>query len=464
MAIIPNLQFLDAITQDNTLRRMFHDALYPQLLFRMEATPEVWNANQGDTYVETRGSLLPVVTLPLAAGADPAPVSEAFEQWKLTACQYSNSIDTQLPPSRAALASKFARDSHSLGLNAGKSLNRLYRNKLFTPYLAGTTHTDGAGAPSASVPVGSINGFTEVIADGQVQAVSAANPKAATVGGVAVSVIAAVANDPVNYPLGSGVLTLAATATFAAGDVVVASDATVQIQSGGGASTDALATTNILQLEDIRRAVATLQANSVPPHKDGRYHVHADPFAVNQVFGDNEWQRLNETLVEGTPYKEFAVGQLLASTFYRNEEAPGVTNTGGANNTNIQSNRPGDATLSRLGQEISADIRNKTGVAILRTIVTGGGSGYEKWIPEADYITDAGVTGQVGGFSVTTQGMMIDVERIRYTIRAPLDRIQQVVAQSWSFSGDWGIPSDLNGGRDAARYKRAVVINSGSTA
>lgn len=460
MAIIPNLQFLEPIIQDNTLQRMFYDQLYPKLLYRMEAEPVLWLANEGDTIIKTRNSNLPVQTDPLVAGADPAPVAVETEQWSVTACQYGSTLDTQLPSSRAAMSSKFANDARNIATQAGRTLNRLARNKLFTPYAGGTTHTDTA-ATSVTVPVGSINGFTTVISGGAVQTVSSTFPKAATIDTATVSVIAAVPNDAA-FPLGAGVLTLAASDTFSAGDVVVAGDAPKQFYSGGGASTDALATSSILTLEDIRNAVASLQENDVPPLEDGYYHVHLSPTAQSQIFGDAEFQNLNESNYGDVPYQQFVIGKLLGCLFYRNSESPGVANTGGPSNTQIQTNRPADASASRLGKEISADIRNKAGVAIIRTIIIGGGSIIEQYVPEADYITEAGVTGMVGGFSVSINGMTLDLERIRYTLRAPLDRLQQIVAQSWSFTGDWGVPSDLLGGLNVARFKRSVVINSGT--
>lgn len=456
MSLIPNVPGLDAIIQDNTLRRVYNDSLWPRQLYRMEALKESWVANQGDTLVETRGSLLPVVSTPLTAGQDPVPVNEAFEQWVVTACQYSSSIDTQMPASWAALASKFARDAHTLGLNAGQSLNRLVRNKLYTSYLAGTTHADNS-ATGTSLEVGSISGFTQVVdANGQVQTVSVANPKSITVGTDVVDCIGAAPVDAA-FPLGAGVLTLAASTTFVAGEVVVAIDATAQFNSGGGTSTDSLAGTDILTLEDIRNAVSALQDNSVPPHEDGMYHAHIVPAAVSQLYGDTEFQSLNESNYGDAPYRDYIIGKLIGTYHYRDEENPGVTNSGA-----LQTNRPTDAAASRLGSEISADVTNKGGINVLRTIITGGGAIYEKYINESEYLTDAGVTGKTGGFSVQTNGVQVDVDGIRFTIRSPLDRLQQIVSQTWSWSGDWGIPSDVNGGKTAARFKRAVVINSGS--
>ena len=60
-------------------------------------------------------------------------------------------------------------------------------------------------------------------------------------------------------------------------------------------------------------------------------------------------------------------------------------------------------------------------------------------------------------FSITNGGVQVMTDRIRYIIRAPLDRAQQVVGQMWSWSGDFAIPTDLLTG-DSARFKRAVVI------
>ncbi len=77
-------------------------------------------------------------------------------------------------------------------------------------------------------------------------------------------------------------------------------------------------------------------------------------------------------------------------------------------------------------------------------------------------MTEAGYVGKVGEFSIVNNGIQINTERIRYIIRAPQDRLQQQVSQSWSWSGDWGIPTDLLGGQTDSRFKRAIVIESGS--
>ena len=87
----------------------------------------------------------------------------------------------------------------------------------------------------------------------------------------------------------------------------------------------------------------------------------------------------------------------------------------------------------------------------------------EKWIDEnSAYSSSAGYTGQVGRFNVVNGGVQVNTERTRYILRAPVDKLQQTVSGTWSFSGDWGVPTDLLGGMTGSKFKRACVIESGS--
>lgn len=461
-SILPSLGFLDPIVQDNTLVREFRDALYPQLLFREEAMPERWQVNVGDVQVYTRASLLAPNVSALTPGADPTPKNPSFEQWRVQAAQYGDAIDTHMPSSRTALAPLFARNAKTLGLQAGQSLNRLCRDKLFCRYVGGDTLTSNAGAPSASVNVAMLNGFTTTIVNGEEVTVSATNPKAVTISGVAGSqnVIASTPADPAN-PLGPGTLTLAAAVTFAAGARVLASDAPRIIRVGGAASVDGLTSTSSISLKEIRQAVATMRRNRVPTHPDGFYHVHLDPIAEAQIYNDNEFQRLNQGVPDGLRYSEFAIGRLLGCIFFSNNEAPNVFNSAPDGESGLIASRAGtDAVAS---PEFYGEMRNASGVGVVRTIITGGGSIMEKYIDEsADYMTEAGYTGKVGMFNIVNNGIQINVDRIRYIIRSPQDRLQQQVSQAWSWSGDWGVPTDLLGGQLGGRFKRAVVIESGS--
>ena len=67
------------------------------------------------------------------------------------------------------------------------------------------------------------------------------------------------------------------------------------------------------------------------------------------------------------------------------------------------------------------------------------------------------MSGKVGEFSIVNNSLQVMTDRIRYIIRSPLDRLQQVVSQSWSWSGDFAIPTDGVTG-NAGKFKRGVVI------
>jgi hypothetical protein len=456
-SIIPQLAFLDALVQDNTLARIFHDALYPELLYRMEAVPDKWAANLGQREIQTRSGLFGVDTDPVDAGADPLPENEAFEQWEVTAAQHGKSTDVNMSVSRTTLNSLFLRKAKNLGLNAGQTLNRLARNRLFCAYVGGHTIAETAASPDDFFEVASITGFQQQLLDGQLNPVSAANGKPFLINGVlSAETVIAVAPLDAAFPNGRGLVTTSGDVTVVAGDTIQAADAATVIRAGGGTSVDALATTDLLTLADVRRAVATLRRNRVPPHSDGYFHVHLDPLTESQLFADPEFRQLNESNYGDAPYQMFAVGKLLGCVFYTNSESPSDLNTGP-----LQVSRPVDEASARLGREIGAEVINAADVRILRTIVTGGGALYEKYVDESEYLSEAGYQGKIGGFGVVNNGIAIPIERIRYIVRAPQDRYQQQVSQTWSWTGDFGVPSDFLGGLTGARFKRGVVIESG---
>lgn len=464
MAIIPELAGLEALIQDNLLEKVYHDALWPDQLFRKEARVEPpWNAHEGDVKVKTRDSLLTPIVTPTPAGVDATPSNSAKEQWSVQACQYDNSSDVQMPSSRAALASLYMQKQQTLGLNAGQSLNRIVRNKLFVPYNGGQTHTDNA-ATGVSLIVGSINGFTTVITGGQVTPVSAGSPLSVTIGGSDVrDVIAAVPLDT-DFPLGAGTLTISASVTFSAGDTVVASDSPTILYAGGSTSSDEVLATDGLTLALVRQAVANLRANAVPPHPDGAYHIHVDPFDVSALYDDTEFRQVNETRFDSVEYTSQVIKMTMGAVFYSNNECPSFSTVNAAGNQLGSDVSFSDRPDARFSSEVGSDITNKAGVQLLRSIVTGGGAIYEEWVPENEYLTDAGVTGSSGSrTNFTTNSIQVDTDRIRFTTRAPLDRKQQSLSCTWSFTGDWGIPTDILTGRSNGRFKRAVTIVTGTS-
>lgn len=444
------------LAQDRTLERVFHDAMFPRLLFRLEAVPEVWQANLGEQMIFTRTGLITPDLTPLVPGQDPTPKGYSTEQWEALASQFGTTIDTHMPSSYVTLASLFLRNTQQLGLNAGQTLNRLARDRLFLSYLAGETTTTVLGViASTTLQVSSLSGFSQVLVNGKLSQVSPLAPLAVSfsAAGEPDNQVVGVAPANAAEPNGPGTITLAAGLTTAVPvrSGVFAASRSRRLRVGGGATVDGIASTDILTLNDVISAVSRLRQQNVPPHADGKYHVHLSPEAEAELFRDNHWQRLHQSLPESYAYRDLAVGEAVGCIFFRNTEDP--------NEQTVSSTIaiPGGAGGARLAPEIGDEIVNAAGLPIRRTIVTGGGVLYEKYLDESKYISEAGVTGKIGQFSIVNGGAQVMTNRIRFILRSPLDRLQQVVSQTWSWSGDFPVPSDQSTG-DAARFKRAVVI------
>lgn len=434
--------------QDRTLQRTFRDPLFPRLLFRLEAVAELWPVNLGANQTFTRAGLIAPTTRPISPNAEVPTVQYPIEQWEATAQQFGRAIDTHMPTSYVTLASQYLRNMHQLGVHAGQSINRVVRDKLYNCYVAGNTVVIAAGyGGGTALPVQNLAGFTRKLFNGRPTIVSPTNPLAVTVNGVANTVIgftSNIAGDEIH----SGVLTLSGVVGALAGRVAVLAVNRSQIlYSGGGTRVDDVASTDQFRMADIRAQIAQLQFDNVPTHEDGTYHYHLDPISQSQIFGDNEFQRLNQSMPDYIHYRKFAIAFLLGATFYRNSECPTVATV---------SEDPTD------GFTTAFETTNPAGVVLHRPIVTGQGAIEEKFLDESKYISEAGVQGKIGEFSVVNGGMQIMTERIRLILRAPLDRLQQTTSAAWSLSGDWPIPTDATATSSAASYKRASICVHGS--
>lgn len=457
-SIILQTPDIRALVQENLLERAFHDALFPRLLYRGEATPQLWPANVGDTMIFTGVGLIPPKMAPLVPGTDPAPSGYQSEQWQATLQQYADSIDTAMPTSIVAIANLFLRNAHQLGLSAGQALNRLTRDRLYNAGMSGQTVTTAlSAAPSVNLPVARLNGFTrarrpDLPAGSAVRydPVSATNPLPITVGGVAATVVgftSTVAGDEV----GPGTLILLAPglAAWALRAAVVSVDATFLQRVGGGASIDAITAANILTLTDIRTAVARFQSMNVPEQPDGRFHCHLSPNAQAEIFSDNEFQRLLTAMPDYYMYRQFTLGEMLGTVFFRNSESPSPTTVGGGLTAAYDPNDPIALEMYTGGVV--------TGVPVQHTLFVAQGAVYEYYQDLGQLITEAGVTGRVGEPRITNNSIEVSTERIQLIIRSPLNRLQDMVSTSWKFIGDWPTRTDATTG-DFARYKRVLVV------
>ena len=183
----------------------------------------------------------------------------------------------------------------------------------------------------------------------------------------------------------------------------------------------------------------------------GEHISGAPPQGEAEIFRDNHWQRLHQSLPDSNPYRKLLIGEFNGCRYFRQTEDP---QAGTVSSTVALAGGAGGALAA---PEIGGQVTNEAGLPIRRTIVVGGGVMYEKYIDESKYITEAGVQGKIGNFNIVNGGVQVMTKRIRFIMQSPKDRLQQVVPQAWSWSGDFPVPSDQTTG-DAARFKRAVVI------
>ncbi|MCW2900233.1 MAG: hypothetical protein JWO67_2498 [Streptosporangiaceae bacterium] len=406
---------LTAIMQNGMLDRVFQDALKPEFLYAALADQEPWQGGLGDTKIFTRKGLLAPVTTPIT-GSDPSAATYSVEQWSVVMDQYANSVDTNLLQSSMTLASKFLADVAQLGVNAGQSINQVTRNKLFAAYSGGSTWCTTAGSSDTSMIVQSVNGFQFVMVNGVLTPVSGANPLNVTVGGVA--------NTVTGVNAGTSTLTLGTARVDVQGDAVIAANAPTVIRPTGINTAFNLGSTNVATLALFRAAVARLRSMNVPTF-GGYYTAHIDATTEQELFNDSDFKQALQGRVDSPIWMGLSIGRFSGIDWVRNIEAPIVAS--GTGGSTVVAHRPivmGANALVAAPFDSTASLLAGTGVEDVPSI---------RMINVAD---------------------SIDVALI---VRPPQDRLQQNISTTWSWVGDYGVPSDSLTG-DAALYKRAVVV------
>lgn len=451
------------LVQENLLERAFHDALFPRLLFRGEATPQVWPGGIGDTQLFSAPGLIQPNMKPLPPGVDPTPKTYATEQWQAELHQYGDTMDTHMPTSMVAIANLFMRNSHQLGLQAGQSLNRVVRNRMYNAAVSGWTVVDGAQTGVTTLRVKRLNGFTrarrpDLAAGSKVrfEPVSASNPLSITIrdtspADVTRSVIGFTPDVP-GDEVGPGTLTLSGGAvTVADRAYVYSADRTYMVRPGGGFKVDDVSG-DIPTLTDIRTVVANFWEQNVPEHPDGRFHAHSDPQSQGFVFADDEFQRLLTALPDYYMYKQFALGELLSTVFFRNSECPIPSTVVGGDTATFSEDDPFAGELTVTGAAGAERAH--------RMLFTAQGGVYEYYSDLANLLTEAGIQGKIAEPNIVNNGIEVYTDRIQLVIRAPQNRTQDMVATTWKFIGDWPARTDSAVG-NASRFKRFAVIEHG---
>jgi len=405
---------IQAMLQNGMLDRVFRDALVPEFLFPQIADAEPWQGNLGDTKTFTRKGLLTPVPTPVT-GSDPSASTYTIEQWSVTMDQFANSMDTNMLGSAMALASKFLADIENLGINAGQTINQVARNKLYKAYAGGRTWATAAGTSDTSITVASTDGFETVMVNGVPTAVSGANPLTVTIDGVA--------NTVTGVNTSTKVLTLGTARVDVVGDAVIAANAPVSVRATGDSAFD-LSASNTVTFANFRSAVARLRKMAVPT-VGGYYVAHIDPDTEAQLFSDADFKQALQGRVDSPIYQDLSIGRFAGIDWVRNLETATIANGGSAGTLTVH--RPivlGANALMAAPFEGANNLLAGTGV---------------EDVPEVRTIQAAPSV------------------NVTLLIRPPQDRLQQVVGSTWSWVGDFGVPSDAGSG-DAALYKRGVVI------
>lgn len=445
------------------LERAFKDALFPRMLFRSEVAVKDWPKNVGDNMIFTAPGLIAPNLRPLTPGSDPSPTTYSIEQWESQLQRYAQTIDVDMPTDMLAIASIFMRNAQQLGLSAAQSLNRNVRNRMYNAAEAGWTVCNGGITAATSLPVKRLNGFTRArnpttsgASNVRYAPVSSTNPLAILVdigGTLTARNVTAFTPDVAGDETGPGTLTIDSAATISDRGAVLAVDRSFAHHVGGGNRTDDITSTDIPRMSDVRTMVANFWQNNVPEHlADKRFHAHCDPISISKLFEDAEFQRLNTSLPDYYMYKQFAVGEILNCIFVRNTECPVISTVYPYDGTTFSQDDPFAGELYSTGAS--------TGTPMHRMLFSGAEAIFEFYRNPADLISDAGLTGKVAEAQITNNGIEVSADRIQLIFRAPLNRLQDKVAISWQFIGDWPVRTDGAVG-NAQRYKRLSTLIHG---
>ena len=429
---------LQPIIQQGFLEREFQQALRSRIGYRACADREDFAVGIGETLTKTRAGLKPAVTTPLAASTNTnldnglTPGSWNVEQFTLTLNHYAATMDLNMVTSRVGIASQFLQNAYVNGEQAARSLDDLARNALFSAYFGGNTRIRSSLTNAGpAVTVDDVRGFQIAFVNGVQQSVSTANPLAVTIGGDIYMVVGA-GPDATNVstaPGGvSGVLTLSGNVTVsdgAAGNSVQAATGSLILRPNGRMNTGALTTGDTLAMTNILDAVAGLRVNAVPDI-DGAYNCYLDPVSARQLFADQDFQRL-------------FIGSTSANEIFR----------------------PGQGVINEfLGLRFVLTTEaylqphpTIAGAVVRRPIIVGQGA-----LVEGDF------AGMAADDVAPRDAIVSLVDNVCMVTREPIDRLQQIIAQSWYWIGGFCAPSDTTTNSltvptsTNANFKRAVMI------
>jgi hypothetical protein len=441
---------LQNAVQQGFLEREFKDGLSSALGYRAIADPEPVSISVGETVTKTRLGLKAPVTTPLNAASNTnldngiTPSAQTIEQYTLSLDMYGDSIDLNAVTSMVSIDNLFLKNAFTNGQQAMQSLDRLARNALFAGYLSGQTRVRTTlGAPALTINVDDVRGFEQVLGTGAMSGKFVPVSTTYTAGvliGSNVYTLTGTTRDGSNVtttPGGySGTLTFSSNVSVADGTAlnrVVHTNAPGIIRpngkwTGGSAyaattSTNSLGSSDVLTLGAIEDAIAMIRNNTGMQNE--LFNLYLDNVSMRQLFSDSDFKQMYQGQYGSDETKSGQVFQLMGANFIPTTEA--ITQT-----------HPTNAALT-----------------VRRPILCAPGA-----MIEGDF------TGMVEK-AIDLNGINSIVEYIDGVVqvtRAPIDRLQQIIAQSWFWIGGFSVPTDTTANSSiiptaGAQYlKRAVVI------
>ncbi len=457
------------IVDDNVIASKAWAGLQSNNIFRAQvSSSEAFGEKVGDRKSFTRDGHMPIKSSPIAPRTDATIASYPIEQWDARLGMYGQATETHLPTNAVAAIPRITRDVMAVCKNAGASLNRAARNKLFNAGMAGHSVVSGAVTASTSVPVKRLAGFTrarrpDLTAGEPVRydPVSSTNPLAVQIYDNSNAFVAysVTAFSPTNVgdEFGPGTLTLSAAVTCSDRAAIRSSDRSTVVRSGGGDKVDSLATSDKMTLADVTSVQTAFKNCNSPKFADGTYHLLVDATQMGQLLQDTDFKNLHESrgMTPGEPYADQIVKRAGGFTFYDSPENPQSFNVVGAGASYSM-----DDTF---GGELFAD--GTTGAAVHRAIAIADEAFYEYYIDSA-MTTAAGMLGTVNmaqQMAAGGDGYDLAIDHVLVYLRPPLDLLQTMMHTTWRFIGDWCCATDgaVNVGGNM-RYKRLAVIESGA--
>jgi len=332
--------------------------------------------------------------------------------------------------SRVGIASQFLQNAAINGEQAARSLDELARNALFAPYFGGNTRVRVAlGSAGPMVAVDDLRGFLTVMVNGVQTPVGATAALTVTIGAGVYSVVGTTIDvlNASTAPGGiSGSLTLSGNVSGsdgALGSAVQAANGSVIVRPNQRGATTAIQAGDTLTMSCLLDAVSTLRRNAVP-EIDGAYNCYLDPVSARQLFADNDFRQLFQGATSANQvFRQGMVNDFLGLRFVPTTEAY------------VQAHP------------------SLAGAVVRRPIVVGQGA-----LIEGDF---AGMAAQ----DVAPADSIVSVvDGIAMVTREPIDRLQQIIAQSWYWIGGFCAPSDTMTNPSVvptatnAAFKRAVML------